>query len=197
MALTVRSTGTPSTVSVSGRPLAGPTTHSSSREHLPPTQLPSASAPDFAAHGMDTLHLLLGSAFCPLTQEGMWTHSWEHFPLQFGKHLNNEEAVPPGRKVLGWPLLGWDTWSPGRSCVRSPSCPLSLFTHTHRHRGTHITLISQYTHTQEHTHHMRAHSAGLVREVLGTASGKNQLLQQVAAWGRVAIDAEPEATPCR
>ena len=153
MALTVQSTGTPSTVSVSGRPLAGPSTHSSSQEHLPPTQLPSTSASDSAAHGMDTLHLLLGSAFCPLTQKGIWTHSWEHFPLQFGKHLNNEEAVSPGRKVLGWPLLGWDTWCPGRSCVRSPSCPLSLYTHTQTQRHTHYTHLTGHTHSGAHTSH--------------------------------------------
>ena len=102
--------------------------------------------------GLDTLRLLLGSALCPLTQEEIWTLSWEHFPLQFGKSLNNDEAVPPRRKVLDWPLPRWDTWCPGRSCVRSPSCPPPMYTHTHR--DIHITLIANDTHTQEHTHHM-------------------------------------------
>ena len=40
MTLMSQSTGTPSTVSVSGCPLAGPTIHSSYQEHLSPTQLP-------------------------------------------------------------------------------------------------------------------------------------------------------------
>lgn len=50
MRLMAQSTGTPDTVSVSGCPLAGPTIYSSYQEHLLPTQLPSISAPDFAAH---------------------------------------------------------------------------------------------------------------------------------------------------
>ena len=128
------------------------TPHTRSICHPPscPAPLLLTLLPTGIGHSVPIIRLSL----LPLTQEEIWTLSQEHFPLQFGKSLNNDEAVPPRRKVLDWPLPRWETWCPGRSCVRSPSCPLSLYAHTHTRRGIHITLISHDTHTQEHTYHM-------------------------------------------
>lgn len=69
--------------------------------------------------------------------------------------------------------------------------------HTHTHAEAYTLHWFHMTHTLRSTHiTCKLTLQGLLEKFWALPAGKNQLLQQVAACGRVAIDTEPEATPC-
>ena len=69
--------------------------------------------------------------------------------------------------------------------------------HTHTHTEAYTLHSSHMTHALRSTHiTCKLTVQGLFEKFWALPAGKNQLLQQVAACGRVAIDTEPEASPC-